>query len=68
MIKYLRATVLHNVIDRSIQTHGALGYPPTALGGDVPWARAARIYDGPDEVPANRGTSRVEELHADESH
>ncbi|MDE3064191.1 MAG: acyl-CoA dehydrogenase family protein [Acidobacteriota bacterium] len=51
MIKYYGATVLHNVIDRAIQTHGALGY-----AADMPleamyrWARAARIYDGPDEV------------------
>ena len=51
MIKYYGATVLHNVIDRAIQTHGALGY-----SADMPleamyrWARAARIYDGPDEV------------------
>jgi acyl-CoA dehydrogenase len=51
MIKYYGAAVLHNVIDRSIQTHGALGYST-----DLPlermyrWARAARIYDGPDEV------------------
>jgi acyl-CoA dehydrogenase len=51
MIKYYGAAVLHNVIDRSIQTHGALGYST-----DMPlermyrWARAARIYDGPDEV------------------
>jgi acyl-CoA dehydrogenase len=51
MIKYYGAAVLHNVIDRAIQTHGALGYST-----DLPlermyrWARAARIYDGPDEV------------------
>jgi acyl-CoA dehydrogenase len=51
MIKYYGANVLHNVIDRAIQTHGALGYST-----DMPlermyrWARAARIYDGPDEV------------------
>jgi len=51
MIKYYGATVLHNVVDRAIQTHGALGY-----SADMPlelmyrWARAARIYDGPDEV------------------
>jgi acyl-CoA dehydrogenase len=51
MIKYYGATVLHNVIDRAIQTYGALGY-----AADMPleamyrWARAARIYDGPDEV------------------
>jgi acyl-CoA dehydrogenase len=50
-IKYYGATILHNVIDRAIQIHGALG-----VSSDLPleymyrWARAARIYDGPDEV------------------
>jgi acyl-CoA dehydrogenase len=51
MIKYYGAGVLHNVIDRAIQTYGSLGY-----SSDMPLesmyraARAARIYDGPDEV------------------
>ena len=51
MIKYFGATVLYNVIDRALQAHGALGY-----SADMPLeamyraARAARIYDGPDEV------------------
>ena len=51
MIKYYGAGVLYNVIDRAIQVHGALGY-----SADLPLehmyraARAARIYDGPDEV------------------
>ena len=42
---------MHDVIDRAIQIHGSLGYST-----DLPlehmyrWARAARIYDGPDEV------------------
>ena len=51
MIKFYGATVLHNVIDRAIQTHGSLGY-----SSDMPLeamyraARGARIYDGPDEV------------------
>ncbi|HEV3187967.1 MAG TPA: acyl-CoA dehydrogenase family protein [Acidimicrobiales bacterium] len=51
MIKYFGANVLHNVIDRAIQTYGSLGY-----SSDMPLeamyraARAARIYDGPDEV------------------
>jgi acyl-CoA dehydrogenase len=51
MIKYWGAKVLHDVIDRAIQVHGSLGFT-----GDLPLeqmyrdARAARIYDGPDEV------------------
>jgi acyl-CoA dehydrogenase len=51
MIKYYGATVLYNVIDRAIQANGSLGFST-----DLPLehmyraARAARIYDGPDEV------------------
>jgi acyl-CoA dehydrogenase len=51
MIKYFGAGVLYNVIDRAIQAHGSLGFST-----DMPLehmyraARAARIYDGPDEV------------------
>jgi len=51
VIKFFGAKVLHDVIDRAIQVHGALG-----VSGDTPLesmyrqARAARIYDGPDEV------------------
>jgi len=51
MIKYYGAGVLYNVIDRAIQAHGSLGFST-----DLPLehmyraARAARIYDGPDEV------------------
>jgi acyl-CoA dehydrogenase len=51
MIKYYGAAVLYNVIDRAIQAHGSLGFST-----DLPLehmyraARAARIYDGPDEV------------------
>jgi acyl-CoA dehydrogenase len=50
-IKFYGATMLHNVIDRALQAHGSLGY-----SADLPLedmyrrARAARIYDGPDEV------------------
>jgi acyl-CoA dehydrogenase len=51
MIKYYGATVLYNVIDRSIQVHGALGYScDLPLESMYRAARAARIYDGPDEV------------------
>lgn len=51
MIKYFGAKVLNDVVDRALQLHGALGF-----SGDMPLeemfrrARAARIYDGPDEV------------------
>jgi acyl-CoA dehydrogenase len=51
MIKYFGARILHDIIDRAIQIHGSLGFST-----DMPlehmyrWARAARIYDGPDEV------------------
>jgi alkylation response protein AidB-like acyl-CoA dehydrogenase len=51
LIKFWGAKILHDVIDRAIQVHGAMG-----VSGDTPLesmyrqARAARIYDGPDEV------------------
>ena len=51
MIKYYGAKVLHDVIDRAIQAHGALGYSTDLpLEAMYRYARAARIYDGPDEV------------------
>jgi alkylation response protein AidB-like acyl-CoA dehydrogenase len=43
--------MLHDVIDRAIQAHGALGVSDdTPLAAMYRDARAARIYDGPDEV------------------
>jgi alkylation response protein AidB-like acyl-CoA dehydrogenase len=51
LIKIVVARILQRVLDRAIQTHGALG-----LTDDLPLAwwyrheRGARIYDGPDEV------------------
>jgi acyl-CoA dehydrogenase len=51
LIKFFGAQVLHDVVDRALQAHGALGYST-----DLPleqmyrFARAARLYDGPDEV------------------
>ncbi len=51
MIKYFGAQVLYNVIDRALQAHGSLGYSTDLpLEAMYRWARAARIYDGPDEV------------------
>jgi alkylation response protein AidB-like acyl-CoA dehydrogenase len=51
LIKFFVAGMLQRVLDRAIQVHGALG-----MTDDTPLAfwysheRAARIYDGPDEV------------------
>ncbi len=51
MIKYYGAKVLHDVVDRALQAHGSLGYSTDLpLEAMYRFARAARIYDGPDEV------------------
>jgi len=51
LIKFFGARVLHDVIDRAIQVHGALGVSgDTPLEGMYRRARLARLYDGPDEV------------------
>jgi len=51
LIKFWGARMLHNVIDRAIQVHGALGVTEdTPLALMYREARYARIYDGPDEV------------------
>src|SRR3954452_19159595 len=50
-IKFWGAKVLYNVIDRAIQVHGSLGFTTDLpLESMYRTARAARIYDGPDEV------------------
>src|ERR671910_3897014 len=51
VIKFYAARVLNEVIDRAVQVHGALGLTDlTPLAAMLALARAARIYDGPDEV------------------
>ncbi|HWD03671.1 MAG TPA: acyl-CoA dehydrogenase family protein [Amycolatopsis sp.] len=51
LIKFYGAKVLHDVIDRAVQAHGSLGFSADLpLEGMYRRARAARIYDGPDEV------------------
>jgi acyl-CoA dehydrogenase len=60
LIKFFGAKVLHDVIDRAIQVHGALG-----VSADRPLermyrhARFARIYDGPDEVHRVTAARRI---------
>ena len=50
-IKFFVSEILMKVIDRAIQTHGALGISDdTVLSTFYRNERAARIYDGPDEV------------------
>jgi acyl-CoA dehydrogenase len=51
LIKFFGAKVVHDVVDRALQVHGALGY-----SGDLPleflyrFSRHARFVDGADEV------------------
>ncbi len=51
IIKFQVAGALQRVLDRALQAHGALGMTDDTI---LAWAfrheRAARIYDGPDEV------------------
>jgi acyl-CoA dehydrogenase len=51
LIKFFGAGVLHDVVDRALQAHGALGYSTDMpLEAMYRFSRAARLYDGPDEV------------------
>jgi len=60
LIKVTGARMLHNVIDRAIQVHGALG-----VSEDMPLekmyrqARFARLVDGADEVHISRTGRRI---------
>ncbi|MCP4202625.1 MAG: acyl-CoA dehydrogenase [bacterium] len=60
MIKFLVAGTMLRVVDRALQAHGGLG-----MTDDTPLAfwyrheRAARIYDGPDEVHKQALAKRI---------
>src|SRR5438093_10240263 len=60
LIKFHGAEILHRVVDRALQLHGALGFST-----DLPlermyrFARAARFYDGPDEVHRQAVARRI---------
>ena len=50
-IKFYVADVLQRVVDRAVQTMGALGMTDdSVVAYYFRHERAARIYDGPDEV------------------
>jgi alkylation response protein AidB-like acyl-CoA dehydrogenase len=60
MIKFHVAGVLQMVLDRAIQMHGALGLlDETPLAFWWRHERAARIYDGPDEVHKTSVARRI---------
>lgn len=60
LIKVYGASMLHNVIDRAIQVHGAKGVTEdTPLERMYRHARFARIYDGADEVHVQTTSRRI---------
>jgi alkylation response protein AidB-like acyl-CoA dehydrogenase len=60
MIKFHVAGVMQKVIDRAVQVHGGLGVTDhTPLALFYRQERAARIYDGPDEVHKLQVAKRV---------
>lgn len=65
MIKVVGARMVHNVIDRAIQVHGAMGVSAdTPLERMYRHARFARIYDGPDEVHIESLAKRILKRYA----
>jgi alkylation response protein AidB-like acyl-CoA dehydrogenase len=51
MIKFVVANAMQRVVDRALQVHGGLGMTDdTLIAFFYRHERAARIYDGPDEV------------------
>jgi alkylation response protein AidB-like acyl-CoA dehydrogenase len=63
-IKFFVADILQKVVDRAIQTHGALGITEdTPLSAIFRHERGARIYDGPDEVHKHVVARRALKAH-----
>ena len=64
IVKFFVAEVMGQVVDAALQAHGALG-----MSDDTPLAfyyaheRAARIYDGPDEVHKLSAGRRILKAH-----
>jgi len=64
-IKFHCAGVLQRVLDRAVQVHGALGLTDdTVLAFWYRHERAARIYDGPDEVHKDRVARQILKKYA----
>ena len=60
IIKFYCANVLQKVVDYAIQVHGALGVTDdTILASYYRHERAARIYDGADEVHKSRVARQI---------
>jgi acyl-CoA dehydrogenase len=60
LIKFYGANVLFDVVDRALQIHGALGYSTDLpLEAMYRYARAARLYDGADEVHRQSVARRI---------
>jgi alkylation response protein AidB-like acyl-CoA dehydrogenase len=67
LIKVAGARMLHNVVDRAMQVHGAMGLTPDSpLDRMYRHAREARIYDGPDEVHINSVARRLLKAYRDD--
>jgi len=67
MVKTVAANMFQRIVDRAMQTHGAMGVTnDTPLVGLFSYARIMRIADGPDEVHnqvvARRELRRVAQL------
>mgnify|MGYP003681960852 FL=1 len=60
LIKFFVAGVMQNVIDKALQVHGGLGMTDDII---IPFfyrhERAARIYDGADEVHKMSVSKRI---------
>jgi alkylation response protein AidB-like acyl-CoA dehydrogenase len=64
VIKYYVANTMQRVLDRAVQAHGALGLTDaTPLAFWYAHERAARIYDGPDEVHKTMVAKRILKNH-----
>ena len=65
-VKVVGAKMVHDVIDRAIQAHGAAGLTDdTPLSHMYRAARFARIYDGPDEVHIQSVARRLLKTYRD---